>query len=258
MIFTDLKYKVGDSVIVYYENRYELARIINIFTSQNDEFKYETGLISYSDLYDRIMVRVEFKNNNKITFKDNIKITIFMKDIVGKFNIVKERGDTKMGVRFKEGCGLETNNKDWITIKNNPNTKIVDYTILNDRVVMVKFEDGTTEKAVCSPKDEFDLERAIEICICKKMFGGTKKYNDAINHALRDIKNVDERKQKEKEEAERVAKKKAKYQERKLRRQEKKRQEQINIQAEAFLKAMLEYDDRVAASVMGCPDVVTH
>ena len=251
MKFENLKYNIGDLVFVFYNGENRTARIIDIFTSQNDEFKYEIGLIDYSTLYNNIRVKVEFK--------DNSRVTMFMKDIIRKFNIDKERGDTimGMGVRFKEGARLETNNKGWIGIKK-PSTKIVDYTILNDRVVIVTFEDGTTEKAVCSTLDNFDLERAIEVCVCKKMFGGTKHYNDAINHAIRDIKDIDNKKLREKEEAERIAKKKAKYLERKLRRQEKKRQEQVNIQAEAFLKAMLEYDDRVAASMMDYPDTVTH
>ena len=250
MKFEGLKYNIGDLVFVFCNGENRTARIIDIFISQNDEFKYETGLISYKALYDRIIVNVEFK--------DNSRFNVFMKDIIGKLNIDKERGDTDMGIRFKEGAGLETNNKGWVGIKNNVNTKIVDYTILNDRVVIVTFEDGTTEKAVCSPKDEFDLERAIEVCVCKKMFGGTKHYNDAINHAIRDIKDIDNRRLRDKEEAERIAKKKAKYQERKLRRQEKKRQEQVNIQAEAFLKAMLEYDDRVAAKIMDSANGLTH
>ena len=71
--------------------------------------------------------------------------------------------------------------------------KIKDYKIINDKVVIVTFVDGTTEKAVCDPEDTFDLERAVEICICKKMFGGTKAYNDAIRKALKQIDAIDKK-----------------------------------------------------------------
>lgn len=122
---------------------------------------------------------------------------------------------------------------------------IKDYKVINDKVVIVTFADGTTEKAVCSPKDAFDLERAIEICICKKVFGGTKAYNNAIKDALKDVAAIDKQKKADKEKAERIAKKKAKEIERKILRREKKRQEQVDIQAEAFLKAMQMYDEQV-------------
>jgi len=118
------------------------------------------------------------------------------------------------------------------------NVKIKDYKKLNDRVVIVTFSDSTTEKAICAPEDKFDLERAIEVCVCKKIFGGTKAYNNAIKNALKQIAAIDKKKKADAEEEERIAKKKAKDVQRKIRRKEKLRQEQVNIQAEAFLKAM--------------------
>ena len=80
--------------------------------------------------------------------------------------------------------------------------EIVDYKVINDTVVIVTFADETTEKAVCNKNDTYDFERAIEICICKKKFGGTKEYNTAIKNALRQVKAVDEKKKKEAEEKE--------------------------------------------------------
>lgn len=119
---------------------------------------------------------------------------------------------------------------------------IIDYKIIGNKVVIVTFKDGTTEKAVCDEKDTFDLERAIEVCLLKKIFGGSKEYNNAIKIAMRQVKAVDDKKKKDAEEAEKIAKKRAKVAAYKAKKIAKKRQEQINIQCEAFLKAMKMYD----------------
>lgn len=126
--------------------------------------------------------------------------------------------------------------------------RIKDYKVINDKVVIVTFADGTTEKAICSPEDTFDLDRAIEICVCKKIFGGTKVYNNTIKDALKQVAAIDKKKKTDAEEAERIAKKKEKDIQRKISRIEKIRQEQIQIQAEAFVKAMFMYDEQVASS----------
>lgn len=119
---------------------------------------------------------------------------------------------------------------------------IKDYKVINDKVVIVTFVDGTTEKAVCDPEDTFDIERAIEICICKKMFGGTKAYNDAIRKALKQINEIDKKRKEDEELAKLIARKKEKAANRKKLRQEKTRKEMIDIQAEAYLKAMKMYN----------------
>lgn len=128
------------------------------------------------------------------------------------------------------------------TIKNIP-CKIVDYKIINETVVIVTFADGTTEKAVCNKNDKFDFDRAIEICVCKKMFGGTKAYNDAVKNALRQVKAVDDKKRRESKEKEIEENRKAKVERRKAKRREQRIQQRIDIQAEAFLKAMQMYDE---------------
>ena len=120
---------------------------------------------------------------------------------------------------------------------------IVDYKIINNTVVIVTFSDGTTEKAVCDENDTFDFEKAIEICVCKKKFGGSKEYNNAIKKALKQVRSIDYKKKKEAEEEERIAHRKAKYAERQAKRKAKRRQEQVNIQSEAFFKAMIMYDE---------------
>ena len=123
--------------------------------------------------------------------------------------------------------------------------EIVDYKVINDTVVIVTFADETTEKAVCNKNDTYDFERAIEICICKKKFGGTKEYNTAIKNALRQVKAVDEKKKKEAEEKELAERREAKIAKRKAKRKAQRRQQRIDDMSEAFLNAMLEYDDKI-------------
>lgn len=50
----------------------------------------------------------------------------------------------------------------------------------NDRVVIVKFADGSFTKAVCSPNDQFDIDMGITVCLLKKVLGGTAEYNNLI------------------------------------------------------------------------------
>lgn len=123
--------------------------------------------------------------------------------------------------------------------------EIVDYKVINDTVVIVTFADNTTEKAVCNKNDTYDFERAIEICICKKKFGGTKAYNSAIKNALRQVKAVDDKRKKEAEEKELEKRREAKIAKRKAKRKAQRRQQRIDDMSEAFLKAMLDYDDKI-------------
>lgn len=121
---------------------------------------------------------------------------------------------------------------------------IVDYKVIDNTVVIFTFGDGTTEKTVCDHEfDKFELWRAVELAVCKKKFGGTKAYHKAVNNAIKQIENIDAKKKADAEEKERIANRKAKYAERQEKRKAKRRQEQIDIQSEAFLKAMLAYDD---------------
>ena len=125
------------------------------------------------------------------------------------------------------------------------NLDIVDYKVINDKVVIVTFKDGSTEKSVCHGDDVFDLERAIELCICKKKFGGNKDYYAAIRKALKQVRDIDTKKKKDAEEKERIANRKAKYAERKAKRMAKKRKAQIDLQTESFVAAMMKYNEIV-------------
>ena len=127
--------------------------------------------------------------------------------------------------------------------------RIEDVQSINNKVVIVKFADGTTEKAVLSDDDTFSLEQGISICITKKILNkvlkganGSSAYNKLVDYGLNVYKDKeknakkkaeDEKKAKEAEQKriEKIHKKRAK-------RKAKLREEQIEIQAEAYRRAM--------------------
>lgn len=51
-------------------------------------------------------------------------------------------------------------------------------------VVIVKFKDGDTQKAVCMPGDEFNLEIALTICIAKHSCKGSSNLYKHIKQAI--------------------------------------------------------------------------
>ena len=75
------------------------------------------------------------------------------------------------------------------------------------------------------------------------MFGGTKAYNDAIRKALKQIDAINKKRKEDEELAKLIARKKEKAANRKKLKQEKIRKEMIDIQVEAYLKAMKMYNE---------------
>ena len=127
--------------------------------------------------------------------------------------------------------------------------EIEDVQSINDKVVIVKFADGTSEKAVLSENDTFSLEQGVSICITKKILNrvlkganGTSAYNKLVDYGLK----VYDKKQKEIKEA--IAAKKAekdaeqkkidRIRKKRAKRKAKLREEQIAIQTEAYRRAM--------------------
>ena len=125
--------------------------------------------------------------------------------------------------------------------KNMRNFKIKDYKVYEDRAVIVEFEDGSKEKAVCNEDDKFDLERGISICVMKHIFG-TDVYKSMVKTAMNQVKAVDKAKEDKAKEEELIARKKAKAARRKARRLERKRNERVAEIKEAYLAALKEYD----------------
>lgn len=123
--------------------------------------------------------------------------------------------------------------------------------IVPNKVVEVTFADGTKEKLVCREPDVFSLETGISVCISKKIMGGSSAYNNAIKHGVKVYKEKLKREAAVKAEQDLIEKKRAKrlaYKERRTAkraeeermRREKEREEQIEIQKEAYLRAMKE------------------
>jgi len=114
--------------------------------------------------------------------------------------------------------------------------------IVPNKVVEVTFADGTKEKAVCDKTDKFSLEMAISICISKKIMGGTNAYNKAVRQGLKVYnKKIEERNEEKKKQEiiERKRKKKRIQKERRLARKAAiEKEKQIEIQKEAYIRAM--------------------
>ena len=112
----------------------------------------------------------------------------------------------------------------------------------------MNFADGTSAKAVLSDDDKFSLEQGISICITKKMLSdhtnghGSSAYNKLIDYAMKVYKNKEknikaiEESEKKTKEAER--KRAEKLRKKRAKRKAKLREEQIEIQAEAYRRAM--------------------
>lgn len=128
--------------------------------------------------------------------------------------------------------------------------------IIPGKVIVVNFANGTTQKVVCNDKDNFDLRRDLFVALSKNMYkykytlegiehmatelSYQKKYVKMVNKAIKDHnKKLIEEENKKHEE---ILQKKLAY-ERKVKRDKKKRERMINIQKEAYVRAMKEIGD---------------
>lgn len=126
--------------------------------------------------------------------------------------------------------------------------RIVDVNNIKNKVVIVKFEDGTVEKAILNKDDTFSLEQGISICITKKLLSiitdgrGSSTYNKLVEHGLKvySDKEKNAKKKADEEKAAKTAEQKKieKARKKKEMRKAAKREEQISIQAEAIRRAM--------------------
>lgn len=130
---------------------------------------------------------------------------------------------------------------------------IADIQILNKKAIIVTFTDGDNEKAVLDTYDTFNIEQGIAICIMKKFFSkisngnGSSVYNKLVEYGMKvctdiiDSKYKAETERQEKEaKAKRIADKARRKRERKA---AEKREAEIEIQKEAYLRAMREFND---------------
>ena len=118
--------------------------------------------------------------------------------------------------------------------------------VYNDRVVKITFADGTYTKAVCSDKDVFCLDTGIMVCVMKKLFGGQKEGTKLIALMLNDAHAQMEKQINDKIEAEnkRIAEKqkKRKAELKKAAKKMKAKEEAIDIQKQAYIRAIQEME----------------
>ena len=205
------KYKVGDRVRVRSDlnvNKvYSMYHDIEMWKSVNDtmiEFSGKVVTIIYScEIYSIL------EDGNKWYWTDEM-----FEGLAGE-TLDVERKETKM-------------------------TNLKSYKIFNDTAVVVEFADGDVQKAVCMADDQFDLEFGVSLCAIKHALGGDDKYKALIKSALRDVKEIDKETKRQEEEAELIARKKAKAARRKAQKLARKKEERIEEQKEAYLRAMRE------------------
>lgn len=126
---------------------------------------------------------------------------------------------------------------------------IEDVKIYNQNTVVISFADGTKETARLSKEENFfDIERGISICIAKKLLSdktdgnGTSVYNKLVEYAVR----FEARKRYQEatdyiekmEREERLKMRRRKTQEKRKEKANARREEMIETQAEAYVRAM--------------------
>lgn len=136
------------------------------------------------------------------------------------------------------------------SIENDKGAETFDVTNIetyNDRVVKMTFSDGTFTKSVCQENDIFDLDVGMTVCLIKKMLGdknesGTKKYNDIIRKLHRLIEDKENEKIEQKIKKDLQKKKARKAQMNKQAKKMKAKEEAIDIQKQAIIRAYQEME----------------
>lgn len=155
---------------------------------------------------------------------------------------MKENNNMDRALNYIKECRIENGND------------VIDVNIIvPDKVVEVTFLDGTKEKSVCREPDVFSLEQAIGICISKKVMGGSSAYNNAVKRGIKVYEKQLFQELLDNKEQERIERKRAKKKAYKERRAAKKKQEeeekQIEIQKEAYIRAMMEVENMKSKGV---------
>jgi hypothetical protein len=120
---------------------------------------------------------------------------------------------------------------------------------INSTVIFVTFTDGKTEKAILDPDDDFSLEHGLTIIMLEKLLSdkgvdGKSVHNKLVKYAMKFYKHQEDERIKA-EELKKTEKEKRKRIEEKIRNRKAKkaraeREYQIEIQKEAYLRAMRE------------------
>ena len=111
---------------------------------------------------------------------------------------------------------------------------------IHNKTVIVTFADNTQTVAVLDKDDEFNFEQGISICITKKLLGenGGSIYNKLVKRALKVKKQNEKAAEKAKKAKEEEKKRKELALARHKKKMTRRREEQIEIQKEAYIRAM--------------------
>lgn len=121
-----------------------------------------------------------------------------------------------------------------------PVVGVTDIAVYNEKVVELTFATGEVYKAVCDDTDKFDINKGIEVCLLKYLLNGSNDYNNLVKKIRKQYDQKCESEKKAEERHEQMKRKRAKRQAAKKRRAERKREEQIEMQKEAYVRAMKE------------------
>ena len=167
-------------------------------------------------------------NNNNKKEDDNMNKTI-------NTNGAKNR----MGV-FAKGVSFDTPSGTTQYII----PQIKEIKAINNRVVIIKFKDGTQEKAVLDSSDTFSIEQGVAICITKKILSkltygnGSSVYNKLIDYAMKIYKKQENDKAKAEAEKTKTEQQENKREEKRKKRIAKTQERERDILSEAIAKAM--------------------
>ena len=180
------------------------------------------------------------------------KVDMPISDETKTIMAVDERNVIRLFKRLRENEG-----KSYDIMPDIVNIRVYDDNAGNPHAVYVDFVDGTTTNAVLHDNDTYNLEHAFSVCITKKLLDqvtegcGHQVYNKLVRHAgkvYEAIKEADEKYERaeaeRKRRIEKNAEKKRKREQRRLNAEreaeEKLREDLIEIQKEAFLRAFRE------------------
>ena len=114
---------------------------------------------------------------------------------------------------------------------------------LVQNTVIVEWADGTKTKTTLDSEDKYSLEQGISICLTKKLLGddGSSLYNKLIKRALKLKATHEAAALKVKQDKEEAKQRKLRYEEKRRAKKLRKREEAIEMQKEAYLRAMREF-----------------
>lgn len=244
-----------------------------VYKFEGKEHKFQLTLIKLEYLNQR------FKEHGYKDISDGIYKAIESEDTIEMLNIVRAividsyEGDYCMNRRMIESLiediayqpdfakifvesilfDLELNKKIRGTMNMNTpkaqssifhqNIFVTDVITHNNKVVIVKFSDGSFTKSVCSDNDRFDLDVGITVCVLKKIIGGTKNYNDLMRSIYKTIQNNAEMKKAAAEEKKALANKQKEKHDKKIRKQNEQLEIGKEIISDSVLSALEKYEN---------------